>query len=71
MMGGENNGRCYSSANRHSHYNRQRVLFEKNLNQLEPVREAKVSQHVQMIAEMFDDMARGNRTARGQRQEHN
>lgn len=48
---------CFSSANRHSHYNRQKTLFEKNLTHLEAKKELKISHHVKMIAEMFSALA--------------
>jgi len=48
---------CFSSANRHSHYNNQKIRFEKNLLELENKKELKLSQHVKMIAEMFTSLA--------------
>jgi hypothetical protein len=45
--------RCFSSANRSSHYNRQRVRFERNISELEHKGEMKISSHVKVIAEMF------------------
>lgn len=54
---------CFSSANKHSHYNRQKALFERNLFQLENnKKEVKVSQHVLMIAELFSNLSRPCKT---------
>lgn len=49
--------RCFSSANRSSHYNRQRLRFERNISNLEHKGEMKISTHVKVIAEMFTSLA--------------
>lgn len=45
--------RCFSSANRSSHYNRQRQRFERNISNLENKGEMRISNHVKVVAEMF------------------
>ena len=49
--------RCFSSVSRSSHYNRQRVRFERNISQLEHKGEVKISSHVKVVAEMFTALA--------------
>ena len=41
---------CFSSVNRHSHYNRQKSRFEKNIEQLHHTAQLTVPRHVKMIA---------------------
>lgn len=48
---------CYSSANRCSHYNRQKAIFEKNITQLEPRKQMHISTHVKVVKEMFSALA--------------
>ena len=48
-----NTHHCFSSANRHSHYNRQMELFQKNITQLEPKHPIALSSHIQDVADMF------------------
>lgn len=48
---------CFSSANKSSHYNRQKSRFERNIQHFDHPRDIKVSQHILMIAEMFTSKA--------------
>ena len=52
---------CFSSANRHSHYNRQKILFERNINHLHIHKDPKISKHVQMIADMFISLSQSDK----------
>lgn len=51
----------FSSANRHSHYNRQRTRFEKNLAQMSSTPSAHIPQHVKMIADMYSALTKANK----------